>query len=79
MKNNHITVRGLNETLANNVSSIRERHGMSISDLSRSSRLSFLTVQRINSGWRDSKNIPNLKTIAKLSRALKVEPAVLIS
>lgn len=72
------TEREVNERLAANVTKMREGQGMSMSQLSRRTGLSFLTVHRLEQGWRSTRHIPNLRTITRISRVLGTAPHVLI-
>lgn len=74
----YVTVSKLNERLARCVEKHRESKGMTLSELSRKAKLSFITVHRIERGWRDTRHVPNFKTIARLSRAFNIEPSELI-
>lgn len=74
----NFTEKSVNERLATNVSEAREAKGMSLSEVSRKAHLAFMTVHRVELGWRGSKHIPNLRTITRLAKVLDTTPHHLI-
>ncbi len=63
------------ETVGSKVRKARERAGLSQRRLAKAAKTSALTVFRVEQGW----TIPNMRTLIKLAKALKVPVKRLLS